>query len=68
MNVDHLDQALREGEPPPLPADRRRYPVHPLFPLPQGVEETKEIYEITFDRWDHQAERSDAPIVSALTS
>ncbi len=43
--------ALRIGEPPPLPAAATRYyPTHPLFPLPSGERETKEIHEITFDR------------------
>jgi hypothetical protein len=69
--VDCLDHALREGAPPPLPAKRRRYAIHPLFPLPEGVEETQEIYAITFDRWDHQGRKERCPdrfLASELTS
>src|SRR5689334_14326451 len=55
------DLDLREGEPPPVPSEPHYYPTHPLFPLPDGVQETKEIYEITFDRWDHSGRKERCP-------
>ena len=71
--MGRLNHALRAGEPIPLPLplERRRYDIHPLFPLPEGVEETKDIYEITFDRWDHQGRKERCPerfLASELTS
>jgi hypothetical protein len=69
--VDCLDSPSHEGEPPPLPAKRRRYAIHPLFPLPEGVEETKDTYAITFDRWDHEGRKERCPdrfLASELTS
>lgn len=59
--VNDLDDDLREGEPAPLPAEPRYYPIHPLFPLSEGVRETKEIYEVSFDRWDHQGKKERCP-------
>jgi len=54
----------RRAAPPaghPAPA-RRYYPTHPLFPLPSGERETKEIHTITFDRWDHQGRKERCPL------
>lgn len=60
--VSDYQHDLREGEPPPLPPDpTRHYPTHPLFPLPEGVRETKEIYEITFDRWNDKGVKERCP-------
>lgn len=54
--------ALRIGEPPPLPAEATRYyPTHPLFPLPSGERETKEIHEITFDRVNDRGVKERCP-------
>jgi len=70
--VSHYEQDLREGEPPPLPVETpRHYPTHPLFPLPEGVRETKEIHEITFDRWSDKGVKERCPdrfSASELTS
>jgi len=60
--VSHYEPDLREGEPPPLPVETsRHHPTHPLFPLPEGVRETKEIYEITFDRWNDKGVKERCP-------
>jgi len=52
---------LREGEPAPLPEEPKTYPIHPLFPLPEGQKEDKEIYYISFDRWDHKGVKERCP-------
>lgn len=60
--VSEYGMDLREGEPPALPMEATRsYPTHPLFPLPEGVHETKEIYEITFDRWNDKGIKERCP-------
>ena len=61
-DVKHDDLDLRVGEPPPLPAEAtQHYPIHPLFPLPEGVRETKEIHEISFDRWNDRGVKERCP-------
>ncbi|MCC6556026.1 MAG: hypothetical protein IT372_23945, partial [Polyangiaceae bacterium] len=60
--MSHYEHDLREGEPPPLPPEpARQFPTHPLFPLPEGVRETKEIHEITFDRWNDKGVKERCP-------
>ena len=60
--MSHYDHDLREGEPPSLPVEHaRHYPTHPLFPLAEGVRETKEIHEITFDRWSDKGVKERCP-------
>ena len=60
--MSHYEHDLREGEPPPLPTEpARQYPTHPLFPLAEGVRETKEIHEITFDRWNEKGLKERCP-------
>ncbi|NUQ11370.1 MAG: hypothetical protein HUU26_03440, partial [Gemmatimonadaceae bacterium] len=60
--MSHYEHDLREGEPPPLPPEpARQFPTHPLFPLPEGVRETKEIHEITFDRWSDKGVKERCP-------
>jgi len=49
------------GEPAPLPEEPKYFAIHPLFPLPEGVRETKEIHQIAFDRWDHKGVKERSP-------